>query len=188
MATRGGGSKLSSVLCALLFFWRQKCASGGLLGRSWRLLGSFWASPPLPGGLREVILGGFLRPLERGLGKSCFRECFLFFCVCFSVNLWLVVGLCCLPSCASGEDANIEKTLKTIGFCGSEAMWPFCGQRAKRRKLRANASQKWKQKPWKEHPPGEPNNTLKIIIFGAKIDAKMDPGGSRNVSVGRWAT
>ena len=73
MATRGGGSKLSSVVCALLFFGAKSAlpeASWGDPGASW---GRFGPPPPLPGGLREVILGGFLRPLERGLGKSCFR-------------------------------------------------------------------------------------------------------------------
>ena len=47
-------------------------------------------------------------------------------------------------------------------------MWPFCGQRAKTRNLRANASQKWKPKPWKKHTPGERTNTLTNIHFGSQ--------------------
>ena len=35
-------------------------------------LGVVLGLPPLPGGLREVILGGFLRRLERGLEKAYF--------------------------------------------------------------------------------------------------------------------
>ena len=67
-------------------------------------------------------------------------------------------------------------------------MWPFYGQRAKRRNSRANALQKWKEEAVERTPPSRTTKTLKIIIFGAKIDAKMGSGGSRNVSVGRWAT
>ena len=61
------------------FFFSAKSAlpeaSWGDPGASW---GRFGSPPPLPGGLREVILGGFLRPLERGLETAVFRTFFVF--------------------------------------------------------------------------------------------------------------
>ena len=84
MATRGGGSKLSSVVCALLFFfWRQKCASGGLLGRSWRLLGSFWASPPPPRRAPGGHFGRFFETSGAGPRKIMFSIIFLVFLCLF---------------------------------------------------------------------------------------------------------
>ena len=79
MATRGGGSKLSSVVCALLFFLAPKCASGGLLGRSWRLLGSFWASPPPP---RRAPGGHFGRFFETSGAGPRKNKCSNHFVVC----------------------------------------------------------------------------------------------------------
>ena len=107
------GRQVQAELCLARcqFFFGAKSAlpeaSWGDPGASW---GRFGPLPPLPGGLREVILGGFLRPLERGLEKTFVRSIFIVFCVCLSFNVWLFFGLRCLPSCASGGDANIEKT------------------------------------------------------------------------------
>ena len=126
--------------------WGVLAALGALLGVLWAILtrpgGPREASGGSGEGLREAILVIFLMVMQKKPVKvqksSCFIDVGCFFGPCFGLGFRLIFA--CV-ACARRRSRH-RKSMKTLGFCGSQGIGAFLADTAKAKKFTAPACRK----------------------------------------------
>ena len=99
-----------------------------------------WGGPgEAPGGhfwrYFGVIFGSVLGDQAEKVKMSIFKK----FNVILDPFSILFIALCCLPCCVAGGAAHMQNYLKSVGFCGSQAICGFFSQRPKQTNFRGHA-------------------------------------------------
>ena len=97
-------------------------------------------------------------------------------------------AVCCRPWGSAGAGAHLEKRGFRVEGVSNFALRPFSRAATKHRKRNEKQHRKQPQKARKSARKNNHNKPSKMIIFGAKMAPKIDPGGLRRPIGGRRRT
>jgi len=97
-------------------------------------------------------------------------------------------AVCCRPWGSAGAGAHLEKRGFRVEGVSNFALRPFSRAATKHRKRNEKQHRKQPQKARKSARKNNHNKPSKMIIFGAKMAPKIDPGGLRRPIGGRRHT